>query len=186
MINNNPVAFALGSTSRKTKNLIIKVLANETLKLRPTKDIIGIQLCGAIKNCIAIAAGILKGLGYTESTQAFLINESIHDLKEIIYYLGGNPKTILSFAGIGDLTMTCSSSKSRNFTFGYIIGSTNNQNKIKEYLMNNTVEGFYTIEVIYRLLQKKGIDVPLINTIYDIIYNEIDPQNLATLLIEKQ
>ena len=121
MANNEPVALAIGYTSIKAKNLVIDTLENDTLKLRPTKDIIGIQICGAIKNVIAIASGILKGLGYSDSTQAFLINESLHDIKDIIYYLGGNPKTIMSFAGVGDLMLTCTSTKSRNFSFGYTI-----------------------------------------------------------------
>ncbi|MEG0909682.1 MAG: NAD(P)H-dependent glycerol-3-phosphate dehydrogenase [Bacilli bacterium] len=186
LINHEPVGLAIGSTNKKTRNIVIKVLASNTLKLRPTKDLLGIQLCGTVKNAIAIAAGILKGLGYSESTQAFLINESIHDIKDIIYYLGGNKKTILSFAGIGDLTLTCTSTKSRNFSFGYIIGSTKDQAKIKEYLAKTTVEGYYAVEVIYKLLKKKNINIPLINVIYDIIYNEENPEVLAKFLIEKE
>lgn len=186
MAHNEPVALALGSTNNKTKDIIIKALCHDRLKLRPTEDLIGIQLCGAIKNIIAIASGIIKGLGYSESTQALLINESLHDIKNIIYYLGGNKRTILSFAGVGDLTLTCTSTKSRNFSFGYTIGHTKNQDKIKEYLKNNTVEGYFTLNTVYQLLQKKNIEIPLINTIYDIVYNEEDPNVLATFLIEKE
>lgn len=142
--------------------------------------------CGAIKNVIAIAAGILKGLGYSESTQAFLINESLHDIKHIIYYLGGNPKTILSFAGIGDLMLTCTSTKSRNYSFGYIIGNTNDIKQIKNYLKNNTVEGYYTLDTVYKLLKSKNINIELITTIYNIVYNYESPNSLANLLITKK
>lgn len=186
LANGDPVALALGSNNAKTRNLIIKALSHDRLKLRPTKDMIGIQICGATKNIIAIAAGILKGLGYSESTQAFLINESLHDIKNIIYYLGGNPKTILSFAGVGDLTLTCTSTKSRNFSFGYVIGHSKDINKINKYLKENTVEGYFTLNTVYKLLQKKKIDIPLITTIYNIVYNEEDPNILATFLIEKE
>lgn len=186
MANNEPVALALGSKNNKTRNIVMKALAHDRLKLRPTNDLIGIQICGAIKNIIAIAAGILKGLGYSESTQAFLINESMHDIKNIIYYLGGNPNTILSFAGIGDLTLTCTSTKSRNFSFGYVIGHTNDINKINKYLKENTVEGYYTLNTVYKLLKDKDIDIPLITTIYNIVYNEDDPNILANFLIEKE
>lgn len=185
MINGEPVALALGCTNQKTRKLIMNVLANDRLKLRPTKDMIGIQICGSLKNCIAIASGILNGLGYSESTQAFLINESLHDIKKVIYYLGGKPKTILTFAGVGDLTLTCTSKKSRNFSFGYTIGKTKDQKKINQYLMENTVEGYYTLEVVYRLLNNKRIDIPLIKKIYDIVYNGEDPEELARFLIEK-
>lgn len=186
MANNEPVALAIGYTSIKAKNLVIDTLENDTLKLRPTKDIIGIQICGAIKNVIAIASGILKGLGYSDSTQAFLINESLHDIKDIIYYLGGNPKTIMSFAGVGDLMLTCTSTKSRNFSFGYTIGSTKNPNKMKEYLINNTVEGYFTLDTVHRLLKNKKIKIDLIEVIYNIVYNSEDPTTLSKFLINKK
>lgn len=186
IINDEPVALAIGSNSLKARSLVINTLANDHLKLRPTKDMIGIQLCGSVKNVIAIAAGIVSGLGYSDSTRSFLINESIHDIKDIIYYLGGNPKTILSFAGIGDLMLTCSSTKSRNFSFGYCIGSTKDAKKIKEYLINNTVEGYYTLDTIYRMLNKKQIKIDLINVIYDIVYNNTDPETLIKFLITKK
>lgn len=186
MIHNEPVALAIGSSDIKTKNIVMKTLTNERLKLRYTKDMIGIELCGSIKNVIAIAAGILSGLGYSESTRAFLINESLHDIKNIISCLGGNPKTILSFAGVGDLMLTCSSVKSRNFSFGFVIGNTKDAQKIKEYLINNTVEGYYTLDTIYRLLKRRHITIDLINIIYDIVYNSENPEKLADFLITKK
>ena len=186
MLNNAPIALALAANNNKTKNMVLSTLSNDTLKLRPTRDLIGIQLCGTIKNCIAVASGILKGLGYPESTQIFLINESMHDIKKIIHLLGGKKKTILSFAGIGDLTLTCLSEKSRNFSFGYIIGSTKSEKKINEYLENNTVEGYYAINLIYKMLKKKKINIPLIDIIYDIVYKKEDPKSLIKFLIEKE
>ena len=186
IINNEPIALALASKSNKAKEYVSTTLANDTLKLRPSKDMIGIQMCGAIKNVIAIASGILSGLGFSNSTQAFLINESLHDIKDIIKIFGGKPKTILSFAGVGDLMLTCTSTKSRNFSFGYTIGSTKDPNKINEYLANNTVEGYNTLEVIYKMLNKRGTPIDLITTIYNIVYNEEDPHALASFLITKK
>lgn len=185
LMNNNPCALAIAALNNSTYEIVKNNLQNDTLKLRRSTDIVGVQLCGCIKNIIAIASGILKGLGYTESTEAFLINESLHDIKKIIKSLGGKKKTILSFAGVGDIFLTCSSEKSRNFSFGYVIGSTNNKDKIKEYLNNNTVEGYIALKSIYTLLEKKGIDIPLINQIYNIVYNNENPHNLATFLINK-
>ena len=186
MANNEPVALALAANNARTKNLVLQTLPGDTLKLRPTDDLIGIQLCGSVKNIIAIASGILEGLGYSDSSRSFLINESLHDIKHIIKYLGGNPKTILSFAGIGDLMLTCSSKKSRNFSFGYVIGNTKNKEKIEEYLTNNTVEGYYTLEIVYNLLKRKKINIELINVIYDIVYKFDNPEILAKFLITKE
>ena len=186
IINNEPVALALASTSKKAKEYVLNTLSNDTLKLRPSKDLIGIQMCGAVKNVIAIASGILSGLGYSNSTQSFLINESLHDIKDIIKLFGGKPKTILSFAGVGDLMLTCTSTKSRNFSFGYTIGSTKDPKKINEYLANNTVEGYNTLDIIYKMIHKKGIEIKLITTIYNIVYNSEDPNTLAKFLITKK
>ncbi len=185
LVHNEPAALAIAGYNNKTIKLVQDNLANETLKLRKSSDIIGIQLCGSVKNIVAIAAGILKGLGYSESTQAFLINESLHDMKNIIHALGGKKKTILSFAGIGDLLLTCSSTKSRNYSFGYVIGSTKDNKKIEEYLNNNTVEGYYTLNSIYKMLQKKGIEIPLITLINNIVCNGTNPNDLAEFLIKK-
>ena len=82
--------------------------------------------------------------------------------------------------------LTCSSTKSRNFSFGFCIGSTKDAKKIKEYLINNTVEGYYTLDTIYHLLKKKRIKIDLINVIYDIVYNNTNPEKLITFLINKK
>lgn len=186
MVNNEPVALAIASNNTKTRNMVADALSNDTLKLRKSKDMIGVQICGSVKNIIAIASGILGGLGYSESTQAFLINESLHDIKDLIYFLGGKPKTILSFAGVGDLLMTSMSKKSRNYSFGYVIGSTGDIAKIKEFREKNTVEGYYTTKIVLRLLDKKNIKIPLITLINDIIDGKNDPHDLADFLINKK
>lgn len=185
LINNEPVALAVAGLNKKTINMVKNNLENDTLKLRVSSDLIGIELCGSIKNVIAIASGILKGLGYSESTQAFFINESIHDIKYLIKALGGKKKTILSFAGIGDLLLTCYSAKSRNYTFGYIIGSSKDEKTINEYLKNNTVEGYYTLKALNKMLIKRGIDIPLITLINDIVDLKADASKLVTFLISK-
>lgn len=185
LVNNEPAALAIAGLNKKSIKKVRNALQNDTLKLRISSDIIGIQLCGSVKNIIAIAAGILKGLGYSESTQAFLINESLHDMKCIIHALGGKKKTILSFAGIGDLLLTCSSPKSRNYSFGYVIGSTKDKLKIDNYLKSNTVEGYYTLNSVAKMLQKKGIEIPLITLIKNIVNGDLEPNELANFLINK-
>jgi len=186
MVNNEPVALAIASSNSKARDKVAKALSNDTLKLRKSKDMIGVQICGSVKNIIAIASGILGGLGYSESTQAFLINESLHDIKDLIFFLGGKPKTILSFAGVGDLLMTSMSKKSRNYSFGYVIGSTGNLEKINEFKDNNTVEGYFTVKIVKKLLKKKNIHIPLIFLIDDLIEGKKDPHVLAEFLISKK
>ena len=137
------------------------VLENDTLKLRETTDLIGVQICGSVKNIIAVAAGMLSGMEYPESTQSFLITESLHDIKNLINALGGNPKTILSFAGVGDLLLTCTSTKSRNYSFGKMIGSGATKEEKEAHLATTTVEGYHTLKSIYKLIKKKKIKMGL-------------------------
>lgn len=185
LINEEPCALSLSRTTKKAENLVRDALENPSLKLRSNFDLYGTELCGSIKNVIAIAAGILDGLGYNESTRAFLITEALHDIKELLLKLECNPKTILSFAGIGDLLLTCSSPKSRNYRFGVLLGQNKSAEEIKEYLDNNTTEGYYTLLSIKELTKNRKIKMPIINIIYDITIHQKNPEILSEFLINK-
>lgn len=186
MAKGEPVGLSIASTSKKTIMMSKAALESDSVKLRATSDMIGVQICGSIKNVIAVAAGILSGLGYSESTRSFLITESLHDIKELIKALGGDPKTILSFAGVGDLLLTCTSSKSRNYSFGVVVAQAKNQKEVEMFLQNNTVEGYFTLKAIRKLVRKRKIKIPVIDLIYDIVVNGKDPSLLSTFLIQKK
>ena len=183
--NLEPIGLSCAVKSKDTLNKLLLAYKNTNIKLRPTNDLIGVELCGSIKNVIAVAAGILEGLGYSESTRSFLITESLHDIKELIKGLGGNKKTILSYAGVGDLLLTATSTKSRNYSYGILLGK-NAPEKATEYLENTTVEGYYTLKSIYTLLRRKQIKMPVIDLIYNIVMKNDDPTKLAKFLIEKK
>lgn len=183
--NNVPIGLTLASRHQDTCSIVKQALENDRLKLRPTDDIIGVEICGAIKNVIAIASGMLDGMQLPISTKAMFITESLHDIKSLINALDGNGKTILSFAGFGDLLLTCTSEKSRNFSFGKLIGSGASREELDRYLQNTTVEGLYTLQSIYQLLRNKQVDMPIIDLIYDIVNHRKQPEALLTFLIEK-
>jgi len=185
LINEEPCALSLAVTSKKTEKIVKEALENPLLKLRTNNDLVGTEICGSIKNVIAIAAGILDGLGYHESTRCFLITEALHDIKELLKKLNCNPKTILSFAGIGDLMLTCSTPKSRNYQFGVILGQKKSKEEITNYLKNNTTEGYYTLFSIKKLAEIQKIKIPIINIIYDIVINNKNPEILPEFLINK-
>lgn len=180
-----PIGLSLATKNMETANLIKKTLQNNHVKLRHTEDILGVEICGSIKNVIAIASGMLDGMNLPISTQAMLITESLNDIKELIDTLGGDKKTILSFAGFGDILLTCTSVKSRNFTFGKLIGSKANKDQINQYIETTTIEGLYTLKSIYQLLNDKKVNMPIIDLIYDIIYNDKPAEELLTFLITK-
>ncbi|MDD2203295.1 MAG: NAD(P)-dependent glycerol-3-phosphate dehydrogenase [Bacilli bacterium] len=180
-----PIGLTLASEDKKTAKVIKEALENKYLKIRTCDDILGVEICGSIKNIIAIACGMVDGMGLPESTQAMLITESMHDIKQLIHALGGDKKTILSYAGIGDLILTCTSTKSRNFSFGQLIGSKAPQEEIDAYINNTTIEGLYTLKSIYKLLKNKHVDMPIIDIMYDIIIEKQDITLLPKFLIEK-
>lgn len=183
--NKVPVGLSLASTNSQTISIIKKALQNKHLKLRETDDILGIEICGSIKNVIAIANGMLDGMDLPISTQAMMITEALNDIKELIDALGGNKDTVLTFAGFGDLLLTCTSTKSRNFSFGRLLGKGASEEEINRYMETTTIEGLYTLKSIYQLLENKKVNMPIINLIYDIIYHDKTPNDLLTFLIEK-
>jgi len=186
MYANCPLGLSLATKNKETEYILKKSLQNKYLKLRTTNDIVGIEICGSIKNVIAIASGMLDGLGYPDSTSCMFITESLHDIKNLIKALGGNKKTILTYAGFGDLLLTCTSVKSRNYTLGKMIGERKSQKEIDNYINNTTIEGLYTLKSIYKLLRKKKVKMPIIDLIYNIIFKDTAPNELATFLIKKK
>lgn len=183
--NKVPIGLTLAGQNKKALDTVYNAFANGHFKLRQTYDIVGTEICGAIKNVIAIASGILNGLGLPESTIAMLITESLHDIKELIKGLGGNGSTVYSFAGFGDLLLTATSTKSRNFSFGKLIGEGASKEEINEYIKNTTVEGLYTLKSVRKLVNNKAVEMPIIDLINDIIYNGKKPQALIDFLIQK-
>ena len=172
MIKKVPLGLSLASQSKSTIAIMNKTLKNEYLQFSITNDVFGVEMYGAIKNVIAIASGMIDGMGYPESTKCMFVTKALNDIVELIYEMGGNKKTILTYAGIGDLLLTCNSSKSRNYSFGVMIGSMVPKEKVEEYKQNTTVEGLYTLKSIYDLITAKKINMPIINIIYDIVYND--------------
>ena len=186
LVTKMPAGLTLATENEETERLTKQAIANRYIKLRTTKDIIGTEICGSIKNVIALSAGMLNGLGANDSTTAMLLTEASHDMRAIIDAFSGDKKTILSFAGLGDLLLTCTSVKSRNFSFGKLLGEKRPKEEIQAYLSHTTVEGYYTLESIYKLLKDKNVSIPIIDLIYSIAVEGKKPELLLTFLVEKE
>lgn len=185
MVKEVPVGLTLATKSKLAGDIILKAMENDYVKIQITDDIIGTEICGSIKNVFAIAAGMLEGMKYPESTKSLFITEVIKDIKFLIKSLGGKEETILSFAGIGDILLTCSSSKSRNYTLGKMIGEERERQEIKKYIDSSTIEGLYTLNSIKKLLKDKEIEMPIIDLISDIIMGKKDLEEFKKILIKK-
>lgn len=184
--NKAQIGLTLASQDKHTIEMVTKAFSNKRFKIRKTSDIIGVEICGAIKNVIAIAAGIISGMNMTESTKAMFITESLHDIKSLIKGLGSDGDTVLTYAGFGDLLLTATSEKSRNYSLGYLIGKGATKEEIDNYIENTTIEGLYTLKAINDLVKDKDIDIPIINLIEEIIYKNKKPKELIDFLIKKQ
>lgn len=180
------VGLSLATTNKKTKEVVIKALESDTLKIRATNDFLGVELCGTMKNVIAIISGMLDGMKVSESTKAMFLTESINDTRKLIKKLKGNEKTIMSFAGFGDILLTCTSRSSRNYSFGVLLGSESSKEKLNDYLKNNTVEGVYTLKSIYGLIKSKRVTMPFIDFVYDVLFGHRKTSDIFEFLKEKK
>lgn len=185
LVSKMPAGLSVASKNPETILLTRKALQNDYIKLRDTNDVTGVEVCGAIKNVIALASGMLEGLNANESTKAMLIAEAMHDMEAILDAFNCSTRTVLSFAGIGDLILTCTSTKSRNYSFGKLVGSKATRTEVENYLKNTTVEGYYTLESIYQLLKDKQVQIPIIDLIYEIAVRGKDPELLLIFLVVK-
>ena len=181
--NKYPIGLSLASKSKKTIDVTKEVFQNSHVKLKETNDLIGVELCGSIKNVIALASGILSGMNLPISTQAMFITSSVNEIKYLIRKLGGDEDTITSLAGFGDILLTCTSTKSRNYTFGTLIGSNCSKEIVNEYLNDNTVEGLYTLDAIYNLIKNKKINIDFINILYDIINHDVSCDEILNFIM---
>lgn len=185
LVNNNTCGLALATKNDETAKVVEKVFENDFLRLRRNEDLIGTEICGSMKNIIAIASGMLDGLKTSDSTRAMLLTDALHDMADLIVNFGGSERTILSYAGFGDLILTCNSEKSRNYCFGKLVGSGATQEEIAEYLKNNTVEGYCTLQSLYKMLRNNDFKIPMINLIHRIVIGKTDPSRLLSFLVER-
>ncbi len=177
-----PMGLTVASNNEDTTRVIKAALTTNFITCEVSDDVIGVEICGAIKNILAIAMGILGGLSVVESTKYTFMTKCINDISKMVCSLGGKKDTIFTYAGIGDILLTCSSSKSRNFTFGKMIGEKASKEELDNYIENTTIEGLYTLKSMKNLLNQHNISMDLINYLEDIIYNDANPESLIKLI----
>ena len=182
LANNVPSGLTLACKDNNDFSFIKDILESGTLKLEESNDLIGTVVCGSIKNVMAIIAGMLDGLNTTETTKALFYVKATNEIKKLIFELGGSENTVYSLCGIGDLILTCTSTKSRNFTLGNKL-ITNSWEEVLEYIKHTTVEGYHTLISVYQIMKEKNIDLPLVSLLYEIIFQEKTKEELFTVLV---
>lgn len=179
-----PTTVAASSKDPEISKLTQDLFMNEYLRVYTNNDLVGVELGGALKNIIAVASGIVAGMGFGDNAKAALMTRGLAEISRLGEALGADPMTFLGLGGIGDLIVTCTSTHSRNYTLGYEIG----QGKtVDEALseMNMVAEGFYTTESVYNLAKEKHIDMPITSALYGVLFENVPLEKSLKLLMDR-
>ena len=182
---NLPTAVTFASSNKKSFENINSLFHNKNFRIYYSDDLIGCQIGGALKNIYAIAAGITLGLNLGENAKSALITRSFVEICRFGKSMGAKKQTIFGLSGLGDLMLTCSSLKSRNTKFGQLISSTNNPD-IDDILKSQQItEGYYTVKAVKNIADDKKIEMPIMNAIYNILYNQYNIKDVIDNLLER-
>ena len=182
---NLPTAVTFASSNKKSFENINSLFHNKNFRIYYSDDLIGCQIGGALKNIYAIAAGITLGLNLGENAKSALITRSFVEISRFGESMGAKKQTIFGLSGLGDLILTCSSLKSRNTKFGQLISSTNNPD-IDDILKSQQItEGYYTVKAVKNIADDKKIEMPIMNAIYNILYNQYNIKDVINNLLER-
>ena len=156
---------------------LVDILSNDTFKVTYNNDNIGLQVGGALKNVVTVASGLVEGLGYKVNTTSYIITEGLNEIKEIGMKLGAKESTFYGLSGLGDLYGTSLSNKSRNKRAGILIGQGKSLNEVYSGV-GTTIEGLDTVKDAKYLIDKYNLNCPLINNLYEILFNNKDKESI--------
>lgn len=180
-----PTAVVAASKNEETAKKIQIAFMTSYFRVYSSTDIIGVELGGALKNVIAIGAGIIDGAGFGDNTKAAIMTRGIAEISKMGISLGAKPETFAGLSGMGDLIVTCMSKHSRNRYVGEQIGK---GKKLKDVLksMEMVAEGVRTCKSVYELSTKYNIEAPIVEAVYNILYLEKDPFNITYDLMTRE
>ena len=164
-----PTAVAIAATVQEMAQTVQQIFNTPYFRVYTNDDIIGVELGGAIKNVIAIAAGIADGLGFGHNTRAALITRGLAEMTRLGVALGGKPATFAGLAGMGDLVLTCTGDLSRNRSVGIKLGKGRRLTDILQEMVM-VAEGVKTTESTHQLAQKLGVEMPITAKVYEVLY----------------
>jgi len=167
-----PAATVVASHFNEVINIGQKLLKSDRFGVFGNNDLIGVELCGVLKNIIAIGAGAINGLGYGENTKGLLISRGMVEMIYLGRALGGNVEAFLGLAGVGDLVATCSSNLSRNYTLGFRLAKGESLPAILNS-MEEVAEGVNTIKIAKKLADYYRVRTPITNTLYQVLFENL-------------
>lgn len=180
-----PTAIVIASKYIDVLYNVQDALMDEHLRIYTSTDVKGVELGGALKNIMAFCAGIAAELQLGDNTFAALITRGLTEISRLGVAMGGNHNTFYGLSGLGDLIVTCLSEHSRNRRAGRCIGKGLSVEETREEI-GMVVESFDNIEVTYKLSKKYNIEMPIVNTVYDILYNNLEPKEAVKRLMTRE
>ncbi|OAH55905.1 MULTISPECIES: NAD(P)H-dependent glycerol-3-phosphate dehydrogenase [Bacillaceae] len=180
----HPTTVTVSSKSSEAAGKIQDLFMNQHFRVYTNPDIIGVEIGGALKNIIALAAGISDGIGYGDNAKAALITRGLAEIARLGTKMGANPLTFSGLAGIGDLIVTCTSVHSRNWRAGNMLGKGQNLAEVLEN-MGMVVEGVRTTKAAHQLSAKYDVQMPITNALYNILFKQQDPKKAVDELMAR-
>ena len=180
-----PTAIVAASKDYNVQYLVQDTFMNESMRVYTSNDIQGVELGGALKNIIAFCAGIVAELNLGDNTFAALTSRGLTELSRLGVAMGGEHNTFYGLSGLGDLIVTCMSEHSRNRKAGRCIGRGLSLEETRKEV-GMTIESVDNIEAAYKLAQKYNIEMPIVNAVYDILYNGLEPREAVTKLMTRE
>lgn len=180
----HPTTVTVSSENMVAAEEIQDLFINHNFRVYTNPDVIGVEIGGALKNIIALAAGITDGLGYGDNAKAALITRGLAEIARLGTKMGANPLTFSGLAGIGDLIVTCTSVHSRNWRAGNLLGKGNNLNEVLDN-MGMVVEGVRTTKAAYQLAKKYEVSMPITFALYDVLFNGKNAKDAVDVLMAR-
>ena len=180
-----PTALVIASKHQNILKMVQDAFMSEKMRIYTSNDVKGVELGGALKNIIAFCSGAAAGIGLGDNSFAALITRGLKEIVRLGVELGGKEETFYGLSGLGDLIVTCLSEHSRNRKAGRLIGSGKSLEETKKEV-GMTIESIDNIEVAYELSKKYNIEMPIVNAVYDILYNDLKPENAVRLLMTRE
>jgi glycerol-3-phosphate dehydrogenase (NAD(P)+) len=181
----NPTAVVIGSDHKEIGKEIQTDFRSSYFRLYYNPDVLGIEIGGSVKNIIAIAGGVVSGLGYGYNTLSGLITRGLTEVNRLAVALGANPSTLMGLAGLGDLVLTCTGHLSRNRQVGVELGKGKKIDEITRN-MRMVAEGVRTTQGIYSLAKKRNVSMPITDQVYKVLYEDHDPRTAILELMSRE
>jgi glycerol-3-phosphate dehydrogenase (NAD(P)+) len=180
-----PTAITIAANQPEFANQLSDMLHGGRFRTYTSSDVIGVEVGGAVKNVLAIAAGIADGLGFGANTRAALITRGLTEIIRLGVQLGGKPDTFMGLAGLGDLLLTCTDNQSRNRRFGLALGLGKDRAEATAEI-GQEIEGVFAARETYLLAQKHGIEMPITEQTYKVLYEGLDPLTAVQNLLGRE